>query len=202
MRRSRELGSFFQLILGGACALSGGGLAGFTSGGWRELGFALFGTGLGLLVAFPPLRSQERTFEDLRSGITTDRVFGIAARWNDPSFLPAKRVVAEDIRSAQAARNRLERTDAIERAIASGSEHAPNGPSIRESVAASLDFLEELALGVNVGTLDEVLMKRLMRGTVLAFWQVFEAYIRNRRVVLSNHRVYVELEGLAKRWQE
>lgn len=105
-------------------------------------------------------------------------------RWNDVGLRPARRALRELVRDESDFRALAERIDTEE--------------ELSDSVVDALNFLEELALAIDMGIVDEALLLRLHRTTVLRWRQALVPWID--RVRSSYPRAYVEFEELARRW--
>jgi hypothetical protein len=77
-------------------------------------------------------------------------------------------------------------------------ERANDDLQVEQAIRAYLDYLENVATGVNEGVLDIAVVDRANGGRIVDMAQNYRSYIDRRRIALDDEKLYIELEELAK----
>jgi hypothetical protein len=112
-------------------------------------------------------------------------------RWNSPSYLTLKTAwrklnkEMDDIKD-DALRDALLRDD-VEK---------------RSNAVEVLNFFEEMATGINSGSVDDKLLRRYFEIVVVRAFERYEPWIRQHRIRKAAPGFYDELEELAHEWKK
>lgn len=149
-----------------------------------------------VLTAAAAITSAFYVGQGLRQGVESakvDRTITYGARWNDPQFFYAKRAAREIIMPVV-----LSPTTNTLQAIQAEINKEPN----REmNLVDALNFLEEMAVFINMGVLDEKILRDFYQTIVLRYFSTLQPWIEDQR----NHRgqrLYQGLESLYNKWKQ
>lgn len=106
-----------------------------------------------------------------------------AERWNDPGMFHVRDVIRSLFELQHDAPEFLEQINAK-----------------KTNVFHFLNFLEELALAIEIGDADEPLSRDAFRGVVLNAWSKLQNWVNHERVTRHRPRIWCKLEELARRW--
>jgi hypothetical protein len=121
------------------------------------------------------------------------RSFSYPARWGDPSWAPARRIVGRVLIECRG-KPEPERLRIMKDAIETDS-------ALEVETISVLNFLEELSLAVNLGLADEEVIYRYYRGTVVRTFDLLAPWIREHRDKREAPRRWLELEKLYEAWR-
>jgi hypothetical protein len=113
-------------------------------------------------------------------------------RFGSPEWIPIKRKVGNLLKSCMN-KHESQRLQTISEAVKAD-------PDLDGCLVAVLNFLEELAMAVNLGLVDENILDRYFRTTVLRTFGTVSPWVRNRRDEHEAQRVWQELEQLHAIW--
>ena len=77
-----------------------------------------------------------------------------------------------------------------------------NDTDDRAAILVVLNNLEFLSSGVNMGTFDEEVFKRMQYSNVMRSWQMTKDFIETLRATHGNTTYFQDFELLANRWQK
>ncbi|MDE0332849.1 MAG: DUF4760 domain-containing protein [Nitrospinae bacterium] len=119
------------------------------------------------------------------------RTMSLTSEWNTASFFDSKKAVIGLIKPI-AAKPREERLKIIQ-------EEIKDNEILELNITNVLNYLEDLAVLVDKGFVDEETIRELFQTNGLRYYDVFEPWIadlRNRR----GNRLYQGLENLCRKW--
>lgn len=122
-----------------------------------------------------------------------NRTFAYPARWGDPSWAPARNAVAGLLRKCQG-KPEAERLSLIQQAL-------DKTPALERDIIAFLNFLEELALAVNLGLVDEKIVKRFYRTTVVRTYRALAPWVKIHRDERETETIFWEVQSLYEEWR-
>ncbi len=119
------------------------------------------------------------------------RTMSLTSEWNTTSFFDSKKAVIGLIKPI-ADKPREERLRIIQ-------ERIKDDDMLELNITNVLNYLEDLAVLVDKGFVNEGVIRELYQTNVLRYYDVFEPWIadlRNRR----GSRLYIGLESLCRKW--
>jgi hypothetical protein len=122
------------------------------------------------------------------------RTFAYPARWGDPPWAPARKATAELLKECQG-KPEAERLAAIQKALKAK-------PELERDIIAVLNYLEELALAVNLGVVDEQIVKRFYRSTVVRGYRALAPWVKTHRDERESETIWSEIEALYDTWKQ
>jgi hypothetical protein len=108
---------------------------------------------------------------------------------------------AEAIGPEQLARSESARTAFLAR-LASGDLLDENDRSLYRELIRSLNRLEALSIGIISGFYEEEVLYDYMGGIFVRNYRIFQPFIENRRSDTNSPRLYINLEAVARRWED
>jgi hypothetical protein len=116
--------------------------------------------------------------------------FGLIARWNSPDLFHArsasfKALQLYDQSGDKAVRELLDKDELV-----------------AANVRHVLNFLEEVAIAIRVGYADETILADAFAGLVLRCFRTYQSWIAEHRSNTKRQKMWIELEGLYKRWED
>lgn len=118
------------------------------------------------------------------------RTFQYTQRWGDPAFDEAKQAVRLLIQDVHGDRERGRKIR----------EMTERDAALERSIISTMNYLEELALAIHEGFVDGAVQKRLVRGTVIRYWETLKPWVEESRDE-RGPAIFAELERLYKRWK-
>lgn len=71
---------------------------------------------------------------------------------------------------------------------------------IREDLTLILNFFEEMSIGVELGMLNEDLLRRFYKSIIFDFYIILSPYIETHRQALRNPNIFSSFTYLARKW--
>lgn len=159
---------------------------------------AVLGTSAGLISAYYVGQSIREGAQEAATATAAsqrsekfDRAMALTSRWNDPGLRPARKAFRE-VLDEHHGKPEDERRRAIRQKIEEDDE-------VEMSLIACMNLLEDLALAVHEGMVDEYTVIRFYGTTVEWCWETLEPWVRQVRD-RRGPRIYVELENLYNSW--
>ena len=131
-------------------------------------------------------QQAEQQFQQLKVKTALDFIF----RWNDPQFTSINRSVNQilmDLKNLQT--------------IDQQKDYFTKDLDRLAILVAALNFIESLSIAIQRGVADEDTTNQFFRSIVINYWQDAESFIKNRRVIRSNPRLFSEIEWLFDQWR-
>jgi hypothetical protein len=75
-----------------------------------------------------------------------------------------------------------------------------NDKEKQTAVVSMLNYMEKLAISVNVGVADEETLREFFDSIVRLYYHALRGFIEYKRMDLSDANVFIRFEDLAKRW--
>ncbi len=167
---------------------------------------------LGLYVWFKPARDELRFAvgafataggiaaayyigNGLRIAAETERLsrtFSYPARFGAPDWTESRNALGR-VLSKCLGKHETERLNILQEAI-------EDDENLSRHIVGVLNLLEELALAINLGLVDEAILERFYRTTVLRTYGLLAPWIRDRRDEHDAPRIWRELETLYGTW--
>ncbi len=148
-------------------------------------GSSLFGAMIALCTVIYTAQNLRQGNEEKLSAASSKFI----ERWNSPSYFDIKTQWRE-IHEA------LEKRSPQERAVDINSDLKK-----RTVVVEIFNFYEEMAVAINLGSVDEEVLKRFFRTIVLRYWYDYEFWVGQHRVNRQAPRFATELEEVARKWK-
>jgi hypothetical protein len=120
-----------------------------------------------------------------------DRTFSYIQRWNDPGF--AKQSVIGLMREMRSLNDEEKREHLLRR--------LKDEDSLKSELVCIFNFLEEMALGISEGVVDEQILKDFFRGIVVIYIDTFRPWLKQRATETGRDLVYTRFMGLYKTWE-
>jgi hypothetical protein len=120
------------------------------------------------------------------------RTFEYPARWGDPTWAKSRDAVVKLLKELQG-KPEIERLALIDQAIGQREE-------LEAEIRIILNFLEQVALAVNLQVVDEAIIDRLYRTMVIRTYGALAPWVKRHRDERDAPRFWVEVEGLYDRW--
>lgn len=150
----------------------------------------------GILAAFYvgrtlSLQLEQHAYNEIRRNDAAEfqkkvAAFQLAWRWTDPSMNSARRTCRE------IANMRRKSGDEIRSSI--------SDPNQIDDVIHMLNYLEEVSLGVRKKIVDEEMVKEFFQEIFEQIWKTLELWILDYRKERIAPRMWVDFEGLNKKW--
>lgn len=116
--------------------------------------------------------------------------FALIARWNSPDLFYARNASFKALQVFQS------------QGEASVRELLDKDESVANNARHVLNFLEELAIAVRIGHVDEELVSDAFAGLVIRSFKAYESWINEHRRVTGRQKLWTELETLYRRWEK
>jgi hypothetical protein len=128
--------------------------------------------------------------DELLESERINKAFSYIHRWNSAPF--------EERKQWRALLEKLKAKSPVE--IATSLQAGPE----RALVVDVLNFFEEMSLAMNEGLADEDTVRKFFRDMLEIYYGLFDEWIRGLRAdpIRPRPRVYVQLEEVARRWQQ
>jgi hypothetical protein len=151
---------------------------------------AVLATGGGVVGAYYVGRGLRLNAESQK----TTRTFEFPTRWGDPTWVQTRASVIDLLKELQ---NKAEdeRLALTEKAIA-------EKPGLEADIRAILNFLEQVALSVNLGLVDVDIIDRLYRTMVVRTYGALAPWVNKERDERDARRIWVEIERLYGEWEQ
>jgi hypothetical protein len=77
-----------------------------------------------------------------------------------------------------------------------------NDKEKQTAVVSMLNYMEKLAISVNVGVADEETLREFFDSIIRLYYHALKGFIEYKRIDLSDANVFIRFEDLAKRWSK
>lgn len=83
----------------------------------------------------------------------------------------------------------------------------PNAPpnqinDLVDEAIATLDYFEDLAVGIEEGVFDDITAQKLLKSPVLSFWDLHKGVAEQLRITTGRNTLYRNVEALYERWNK
>lgn len=161
-------------------------------------GIAIVGSAIILSLAYlmSALNQVSKSIQSINNIPKIDRSLGYIARWSSPTLNEARKKIAFLVQTAE--ENYPNSAKELEFIMERKFEEEPD---LVQDLVLILNFLEEMAIGIKLGVLDEKLLKEFYRSIVISFSEKFGRFIFKRRKMTFNAKLYSSFENLSEVWR-
>lgn len=137
--------------------------------------------------------AQELDRQQNKEAQLIDRTLPYIARWNDPQYWAARKTASEF--------NLLKNNQIINNEEQFLKDYLHKNTDAKQELLNILNFLEEVALGLQKGILKEDLLYDYYRGIICDFCKTFHYLIKQRREEKNNQKIFKALTDLYEKWR-
>jgi len=149
----------------------------------------LLGTSAGITSAFYVGQSIKLNAESKKLDTTTSYI----SRWSNPSFDSTRKAVYQ-VQEKLKGKEAQEHSEIIQKELDSNLD-------LRLSIIDALNFLEEVALCVEIGIINEDVTYKYYRSIVRTYCETFNLWIGKLRHDKENTELFKKLTDLGARWK-